>query len=167
MNWLARLKSPQSPRSDAREPREPTQGDPQGGFLGLLAPVLSECKKYRADPTAANDPAPTPITVMNPRERDTTTARLARFSDKGMTHDDAQLLADKLLIRDRESDDRRLCLECTHLTGYGRTSWRCSNWQRAGVAIRARDNQLPVDLVLQLQRCDGLTHAFNPTTEVS
>jgi hypothetical protein len=104
---------------------------------------------------------------MNPRERGTHTVRLARFTDKGVCHDEAQLLADKLVIRDREQDDRRLCLECTHLTGYGRTSWRCSNWQRAGVAIRARDNQLPVDLVLQLQRCDGLTHAFNPNTKVS
>jgi hypothetical protein len=115
----------------------------------------------------ANNPTPTTTTAMNPRDRDTHTARLARFTDKGVIHDDAQLLADKLLIRDRDSDDRRLCLECTHLTGYGHSSWRCSNWQRAGVAIRARDNQLPVDLVLQLQRCDGLTHAFNPTTEVS
>jgi hypothetical protein len=104
---------------------------------------------------------------MTGREIDLFAPRLARFTDKGVIQIDAEKLADKLVIRDREQDDRRLCLECTHLTGYGRTSWRCSNWQRAGVAIRARDNQLPVDLVLQLQRCDGLTHAFNPNTKVS
>ena len=112
----------------------------------------------------ANDSTPTTTTVMNPREQDTHTARLARFTDKGVIHDDAQLLADKLLIRDRESDDRRLCLECTHLGGYGLTSWRCSNWKTAGVAIRARDTQLPADLVQQLQRCDGFAHAVHRTT---
>jgi hypothetical protein len=211
MNWLARLKNPHSLESDATKATEPS-------FVGFVAPVLSDCRKIKADPTAANDPKPTPIaaqdltesdlltgwnvtippgtsaatlakfraaslaldasivaaggslaipgsvsaltttTVMNPRERDTQTARLGRFTDKGVSHDDAEFLADKLLSRDRESDDRRLCLECTHLSGYGRTSWRCSNWQRAGIAIRARDNQLAADLVLQLQRCDGLTH---------
>lgn len=102
-------------------------------------------------------------TAMNSAEIDTFTARLARFTDKGVSHSDAERLADKLVMRDREQDDRRLCLECTHLGGYGTSSWRCDNWQRAGVAIRARDAQLPVDLVQQLQRCDGLTNAFNPT----
>lgn len=102
-------------------------------------------------------------TAMNSAEIGTFTARLARFTDKGVSHGDAERLADKLVMRDREQDDRRLCLECTHLGGYGASSWRCDNWQRAGVAIRARDAQLPVDLVQQLQRCDGLTNAFNPT----
>ena len=127
--------------------------------------------QIQADETLpGNDPDrwcyPT-TTAMTGREIDLFAPRLARFTDKGVIQIDAEKLADKLVIRDREQDDRRLCLECTHLTGYGRTSWRCSNWQRAGVAIRARDNQLPVDLVLQLQRCDGLTHAFNPNTKVS
>lgn len=105
--------------------------------------------------------------AMTGTELDLFTARLARFIDKGVSHADAELMADKLVQRDRESDDRRLCLECTHLGGYGRTSWRCGNWRRAGVARQARDAQLPADLVLQLQRCAGLTHAFNPTTKVS
>ncbi len=106
-------------------------------------------------------------TAMNSTELDRFTARLDRFTNKGVIHADAERLADRLVIRDRDSDDRRSCLECTHLGGHGRTSWRCGNWQAAGVAIRARDNQLPADLVQQLQRCDGLTHAFNPTTKVS
>jgi hypothetical protein len=105
--------------------------------------------------------------AMTGTELDLFTARLARFIDKGVSHADAESLADKLVIRDRESDSRRLCLECTHLGGFGRTSWRCGNWQAAGVAHRARGVQLPVDLVFQLQRCAGLTHAFKPTTKVS
>ncbi len=90
------------------------------------------------------------------KQAELTTARLHRFIDKGMSHDDAQALADRLALRDAD-DDRRVCLECTHLGGYGRTGWRCGNWQRAGVAIKTRDSQLPADLVQQLQRCDGFT----------
>jgi hypothetical protein len=54
------------------------------------------------------------------------------------------------VIRDREGDDRRLCLECSHLQGSG----RCGNHVRAGVG---RD--LPLELVLMLQRCPGLQGA--------
>ena len=98
-------------------------------------------------------------TAMNTRELDIYAVRLERFTGKGLIELDAETLADKLVIRDREKGDRRLCLECVYLTGYGASSWRCSNWQRSGIAIRARDNQLPVDLVLQLQRCDGFANA--------
>jgi len=93
--------------------------------------------------------------AMTGSEIDTFTARLARFTAKGVSAPDAEALADKLVTRDRESDDRRLCLECTHLAGYSHSSWRCSNWQAACIAIRPRDTQLPADLVLQLQRCAG------------
>ena len=96
---------------------------------------------------------------MTGAEIDTFTARVIRFTDKGVNPTDGEALADKLVTRDRDSDDRRLCLECTHLAGYGVTSWRCGNWQVAKVAHRARDVQLPRDLVCQLQRCDGLTVA--------
>ena len=93
--------------------------------------------------------------AMTGAEIDTFTVRLARFTDKGVRQMDAESLADKLVTRDREQDDRGACLECTHLGGYGATSWRCGNWQAAGVAHRAREAQLPVDLVQRLQRCDG------------
>ena len=92
---------------------------------------------------------------MTGREIDTFTERLARFADKGLSLEDGEAQADKLVTRDRESDDRRLCLECNHLAGHGAGLWRCRNWQRAGVAIRAADAQISVALVHQLQRCDG------------
>jgi hypothetical protein len=101
-------------------------------------------------------------TAMNGAEIDLFTARLHRFTDKGLTIADGEALADKLVVRDREADDRRFCMECRHLSGVGQTSWRCGNWQAAGIAIRSRDSQLPADLVLQLQRCDGFTpHLIN------
>lgn len=97
--------------------------------------------------------------AMNGGEIDTFTARLARFTTKGVIHGDAEQLADKLATRDRESDDRRLCLECNHLAGYGAGSWRCGNWQRAGIALQTRDAGLPGDLVRLLQRCNGFEAA--------
>lgn len=109
---------------------------------------------------ACKDPAPDPdrhcwphSTAMNTAELDTMTARLARFTDKGMGLIEAERLADKLVLRDREGDDRRLCLECSHLQGHGR--WRCGNWQAANVAPQG----LAPDLVVMLQRCAGFKSA--------
>jgi hypothetical protein len=100
--------------------------------------------------------------AMTGSEIDTFTARLIRFTGKGVNHTDAEQLADKLVARDRQQDDRRHCLECLHLTGYGAGSWRCKNWQGAGVAIQARDAALPGDLVRTLQRCNGFTDTTKP-----
>lgn len=106
-------------------------------------------------------------TAMTGGEIDTFAARLARFTVKGVTYADAEFIADRLVQRDRENDERRLCLECMHLGGYGRASWRCGNWQAAGIAVRTHDNQLPGDFAQLLQRCDGFTDTLNPTTNVS
>ena len=94
---------------------------------------------------------------MTGAEIDTFTARLHQFTGRGLAEPDAERLAEKLVTRDRESDDRRLCLECVHLTGHSAGAMRCTNWQRAGVAMRAKDAHLSAALVCQLQRCDGFT----------
>ena len=95
--------------------------------------------------------------AMNSAEIDTFAARLHKFTDKGLARPHGEVLADKLVLRDREQDDRRVCLECKHFAGYGAGSWRCGNWQAAGVSLHSPDAQLPADLVMQLQRCDGFT----------
>ena len=101
--------------------------------------------------------------AMSNSEIDAFVDRQWRFTDKHVSFEEAKQLADKLLIRDRESDDRRLCLECVHLQSSG--PWRCSNWQTADVAYEG----LSRDLVLQLQRCDGWAtdagHATGVTIE--
>ena len=117
---------------------------------------------------AANDPAAVTqdpdrwcwphSEAMTGAEIDTFTARLARITDKGVSLDDGEALADKLVQRDRESDDRRLCLECTHLAGHA-GPWGCRNWQRARVAITMRNAGLSAALVCQLKRCDGFKEA--------
>ena len=67
--------------------------------------------------------------------------------------DQAQTLAAQLTRRDQDLDDRRMCLECQHLTG-SPDHWRCANWKKAGVAMRAADAGLGVQAVM-LQRCGG------------
>ena len=93
--------------------------------------------------------------AMNGTEIDLFTARLHRFTDKGLTPTDGEALADKLVVRDREHDDRCVCLECVHLTGHWASSWRCGNWKAASVPYQSSDAQLASVLVLLLQRCDG------------
>jgi hypothetical protein len=95
--------------------------------------------------------------AMNTAEIDTFTARLCRFTDKGLIVAFAETLADKLVIRDREGDDRRLCLECQHLGGYASGSWRCGAWQRAGMDMQVADSRLASDEVTTLRRCDEFT----------
>jgi hypothetical protein len=169
--WLARLKNEKAPGTHATKPTKLPQGEEKAGFVGFVAYPSTPFQKIGAGdsvmegpqaPAAIDDatPAPAPASdfdrwcwphsqAMNTGEIDTFTARLARFTDKGVSHDDAELLADKLVQRDREGDDRRLCLECAHLQGFGR--WRCGNWQAADVA----HDGLARDLVLILQRCGG------------
>jgi len=131
---------------------------PPGLTPALLAASLALDAHIHADGPLPGNPdrwCYPDSTAMTGSEIDTFTARVQRFTAKGLPYAEAESTADRLVKRDRDSDDRRLCLECTHLGGYGRTSWRCGNWQAAGVAISQRDSQLPGDLVFQLQRCPG------------
>ena len=111
-------------------------------------------------PAAAQDPerwAWPHSPAMTGREIDVFTLRLARFTDKGISPDAAEALADTLVTRDRDADERRLCLECAHLAGYAAGACSCTNRQWAGVEMRAKDAQLSATLVCQLQRCDEFT----------
>ena len=92
--------------------------------------------------------------AMNGGEIDTFTQRLHQFTRRGLAELDAESLADKLVTRDREADDRRLCLECLHLKS-GAGLWGCNQWKRAGLGAAG----VPADLVRQLQRCDSITKA--------
>lgn len=157
MKWLDRLKTPKAPDPYATKPTKPQESDQTAGFVGFVAYPLVPFQKIDAS-AAANDatPATDPdrwcwphSEAMNGREIDTFKARLARFTDKGLTLADAEREADRLVIRDREGDDRRLCLECVHLHGAGH--WRCVNWKTADVAQR----ELARDLAMTLQRCSG------------
>ncbi len=110
---------------------------------------------------AANDSEPDPDRwcwpngdAMNSMQLSDFAARVERFTDKGLPMQEAERLADALVIRDRGLDDRRLCLECQHLRGMA-GKWRCGNWQQAGTAANPMSAQLPGELVQRLHRCDG------------
>jgi hypothetical protein len=122
--------------------------------------------------SAVNDPAPQPLTItqedpdrwcwphsdaMNGAEIDAFTARVHRFTAKGLRPADAEQMADRLVIRDREQDARRVCLECGHCSGS--KSWRCGNWKQAAIGTRAADAGLAHGLVVMLQHCPGFREA--------
>lgn len=70
--------------------------------------------------------------------------RTEAFERMGLTPDEVDLAVDRLLRRDRDLDDRRLCIECAHIRTSG-MGWRCG-------ALR---QSLPRELVAtQPQRCD-------------
>lgn len=41
--------------------------------------------------------------------------RTALFQRRGVPADQAEALADRLITRDRDRDDRRMCVECQHI----------------------------------------------------
>lgn len=165
MNWLARLKNERANDTHATKATETPHGDAMGVFVVSVAYPPAPFQKIEGNESdattslAANDAAmPDPdrccwpySTAMNSTELETCAARLMRFTDKGESLDDAERIADRLLIRDREGDNRRLCLECAHLHGAGRR--RCGNWRQAEIGGSAMQEEL----VLMLQRCNGFT----------
>lgn len=80
-------------------------------------------------------------------EIDTFQARKARFLSLGRTAD-AEHLAERLTLRDRDGDERRMCLECSWLGDKGRCLAAATGRLR-GVDRRYE----PVPTVLQ--RCEG------------
>lgn len=93
--------------------------------------------------------------AMNTAEIDAFTARVHLFTRQGLGNTEAGGMADALVRRDREADDRSVCLECSHLRRNAGL-WRCGEWQRAGMAAA----DVPGDVVNLLQRCS----AFNEAT---
>ena len=74
------------------------------------------------------------------------TARHARLLRAGYMNTDAEDLAERLTLRDRDADDRRLCIECKHYR-----PGRCGNRERAGLRLP----DVGRDLAATLQRCAG------------
>ena len=82
--------------------------------------------------------------AMNGAELEQFAKRAQQFTRCGITAEAAETMADRLVIRDREQDDRRTCLECTTYR-----PGRCGNHRRAG--LQAPD--VGRDLATLLQRC--------------
>lgn len=77
-------------------------------------------------------------------EIDRTIARIHLFTRRGIGPDHAEHLAERALLCDRELDDRRMCLECTHYR-----PGHCGSHGRAGLHSPIVGH----DLAGLLQRC--------------
>jgi hypothetical protein len=107
-------------------------------------------------------------TAMNGTEINAFTERIHLFGSRGLNIRQAEALADKLLQRDRDLDERRVCLECAHLQFFKESylrscdEWRCGNWKVARLCLFARDAELSEAITRQLQRCDGFNAVPHP-----
>jgi hypothetical protein len=156
MSWLARLKKAEEAHPPL--PTEPTKP----GFVGSVVTPTGHPQISTDDAEAANDSAPVldvdlhcwpHSSAMNSSEIDAFMKRVMRFTASGLNLADAEQVADRLVRRDRDHDDRRACLECRHLRGHGR--WQCANW-RLGRHVRGQSGMPLVGGIVQtLQRCEG------------
>lgn len=93
--------------------------------------------------------------AMNTGEIDQFVKRRQVFLAKGLDEVTADELANKLVVRDRDGDDRRVCFECSHLKGF--TYLRCNNWKHAGIAKTSDGAFVHKGFGTLLQRCDGFS----------
>lgn len=175
MNWLARLKKLESSQAPTLQNLQKEGTAAFVGFVGSCpepfqnsgGEVVTLAGSYSCPANDEKDGGrhaegaqlPSPEQLAPPGQAvDVFTARLALFTDRGLSMGDAKAIAERLAKRDLEQDERRLCMECMHLSG-GTNSRRCSQWQKIGLI---RGAAIPGELVMLLQRCAG----FNKRLEV-
>mgnify|MGYP000397326135 CR=1 FL=1 len=67
----------------------------------------------------------------------------------------SEAVTERLVRRDRESDDRVVCLECVHYT----KRW-CANANAAALSPTKSSTQIATTLITLLQRCPGFLAIF-------
>lgn len=82
----------------------------------------------------------------------TFTTRVTLFMRRGVSVTDADGLAERLALRDRDGDARCMCIECAH-----HRPGHCGNHRSAGLHTAA----VGADLATALQRCAGFKFALN------
>lgn len=76
---------------------------------------------------------------------------------KGLTVEQSKI-ASFLLAQRQSSDNRKLCVECKHLLALS-SSWKCGNWQLAGLTTNISGSGLSWHLITLFQRCNGFSGA--------
>lgn len=143
MNWLARLKEKE--KGPGIDTTKPTKGA-FVGFVGTHSPLFPE-SGGEIQSEASNDPG-MPADLRQSGVTEIFDARQALLMDRGLSTQEAEAAAVMLERRDANRDERRLCLECSHMFG-SVDARRCSQWRQLGDPSPA----MPADLVGILRRC--------------
>lgn len=154
--------SPQPPAPAANDPiGRPAWGGRSGVEGASTAPIPSVPRTrargelvppdHNKTLTFASETAPSDMPCpMSTVEIERFMARMEHFTNRGLGLARAESLADQLVLRDREGDDRRVCVECSrHCTG----TRSCGRARVAGLGHPELG-----ELAFRLQRC----HAFAP-----
>jgi len=161
MTWLFRLKNKNNARTSTTETTKTVSVVsvvPHLGHINKIIDMTCPSNVLSLNPNIFCWPQ---SSAMNGRELEKFIERLARFKHLGLNLDVAENLADRLLLRDRDKDDRSICLECAHL----KTGWRCLNLSNSGVFHQKLDQKLPASFVIQLQRCPGANVSLGQVME--
>lgn len=130
-----------------RQPTEPTEMvraiSGSVGFAGFAG--TPERERDASNPAADLD-AMLAHVAMDDGEIEQFVARMRLMVNRGFSEAEAERLAEKLLARDRDGDDRRLCIECSYLGPSGRCL-AAALGRLPGVSARS------TPVVTVLQRC--------------
>lgn len=121
MNWLARLKKAEN--TPNLEPTKPTKG-PFVGFVAPVEGVFAENEASLKEAAVSANSLTHPVSHADELHA----ARVDLFTRRGLRLKDAEQLAATIVRRPADFDDRRICLECRHLSGNN-----CSRAAYAGV----------------------------------
>ena len=148
------------------EPQKPQTPSTDGD-----TPRTAEPQKPQAPVSATTAPAPGPdrwawphSDAWNTAEIELFNRRAALFVRRGAGEPQAEAMADSLVRRDREQDDRHVCHECRHLQTAGFGGGLCGNGAAAGFTVRGWGAGLARDFTAMLQRCPGFAAAGLPAT---
>lgn len=137
MSWLQRLQKSKTVPAVVQPEAEQ-----------LLGKTIAQAANDAQAPALLSDGCWPHGQAWNAVEIDRFNGRVVAFTGRGVGLAQSEALAEKLVLRDRDGDDRRLCLECRHLASNG----RCVADGRgliAGASVRLE----PVPTILQ--RCEG------------
>lgn len=129
------------------------QPDAVHSAAGMLRPFKAELVRYLDQPIAEPLSHVAPLCQASstaPPPDDAVGARVALFRGRGLNQAAAMALAQRLMVRDQQHDERRVCLECAHMAGTANAR-RCGQWRQT----RMKGPAMPADLVDVLQRCHG------------
>lgn len=146
--WAARLDEKTASPAQASTAKT----DERGVLSVLTVTPTAGAREFEALPTRtcetagapeANDLAAVAWTDADIERFNRRRARLIRW---GWTEGEAEKLAERLVRRDRDGDDRVNCIDCRYYR-----PGQCGSWRRAGL----HSSDVGRDLVATLQRCPG------------